>query len=94
MQFQTLDREFKVIDDDTIPAVVDASLAKAIASGKGDWSALQKKSVSIRRSKVESWNIKEIAGGVYQWTLGYDDFLGYMHGVLHAEARYSVDTER
>ena len=84
MQFQTLDREFEVIDSDTVPAVVDATLAKAIAAGKGDWSTLQKKSVSIRRTKAKSWNMKEIAGDVYQWTLGYDDFLGYMYGVLNA----------
>ena len=84
MQFQTLDREFEVIDNDTVPAVVDATLAKAIASGKGDWSTLQKKSVSIRRAKVKPWNMKAIAGDVYQWTLGYDDFLGYMYGVLNA----------
>lgn len=82
MQFQTLDRKFEVIDNDTVPAVVDATLAKAIASGKGDWSALQKKTVSIHRAKVRLWNMKEIAGGVYQWTSGYDDFLGYMYGVL------------
>lgn len=83
MQFQELERKFEVIDDDTVPAVVDAALAKAIASGKGDWSTLQKKSVSIRRYKVKSWNLKAIAGDVYQWTLGYDDFLGYMYGVLN-----------
>lgn len=83
MQFQTVDREFDVIDSDTVPAVIDAALAKAIAGGRGDWGALQKKSVSIRRYKVKAWNLKEIADGVYQWTLGYDDFLGYMSGILN-----------
>ena len=83
MQFQTLDRKFEVIDNDTVSAVVDAELAQAIALGKGDWSTLQKKSVSIRRAKIKSWNMKEIAGDVFQWTLGYDDFLGYMYGVLN-----------
>ena len=83
MQFQTVDREFKVIDSDTVPAVIDDSLAEAIARGSGDWRALQKKSVSIRRYKVKAWNLKEIADGVYQWTLGYDDFLGYMSGIMN-----------
>lgn len=83
MQFQELERKFEVIDDDTVPAIVDAALAKAIASGRGDWGTLQKKSVSIRRCKVKAWNMKAISGDVYQWTLGYDDFLGYMHGVLN-----------
>ncbi|MDY4222020.1 MAG: hypothetical protein SOX71_05930 [Candidatus Faecousia sp.] len=84
MQFQTVDSKFEVIDNDTVTAVVDETLAKTIASGKGDWSTLQKKSVSVRRTKVKSWNMKAIAGDVYQWTLGYDDFLGYMYGVLNA----------
>lgn len=82
MQFQTVDREFNVMDSDTVPAIIDASLAEVIARGKSDWHALQKKSVSIRRYKIEMWKLQEIAGGVYRWTLGYDDFLGYMHGVL------------
>lgn len=83
MQFQSVEREFEVIDSDTVSAVIDDSLAKAIAVGKGDRHALQKKSVSIRRCKIKDWNLKEIADGVYRWTLGYDDFLGYMRGVLN-----------
>lgn len=85
-QFRTIDSKFKVIDSDTVPAVIDASLADAIARGKGDWRALQKKSVSIHRKKIEAWNQKEIAKGVYQWTLGYDEFLGYMSGILSKDA--------
>ena len=86
IQFQTVDQEFKVIDSDTVPAVIDDSLSEAIARGRGDWHALQKKSVSIRRYKIKEWNLKEIADGVYQWTLGYDDFLGYMSGILNKGA--------
>lgn len=83
MQFRTVDREFEVIDTDTIPAVVNSSLAEEIAHGRSDWKTLQRHSVSIRRSKIKQWNLKEIAPGVYQWTLDYNDFLGYMSGVIH-----------
>lgn len=83
MQFRTVDREFEVINTDTIPAVVNSSLAEEIAHGRSDWKTLQRQSVSIRRSKIKQWNLKEIAPGVYQWTLGYNDFLGYMSGVIH-----------
>lgn len=86
IQFQTVDHAFTVIDSDTVPAVIDDSLAEAIARGKSDWHTLQKESVSIRRYKIKEWNLKEIAAGVYQWTLGYDDFLGYMYGVLNMGA--------
>lgn len=85
MQFKTVDEQFEVIDSNTVSAVVDEMLAKAITFGKGDWRQLQRKSVSIRREKIQSWNLKEIAKGVYQWTLRYDSFLGYMHGVLDTE---------
>lgn len=82
MQFPQVDQKFTVIDSDTVPAVIDASFAKAIAEGKGDWRTLQKKSVSIRRDKVKKWKLKELSNDVYQWVLDYDDFLGYMSGVL------------
>ena len=82
MQFQQINEKFQVIDQNTIPAVIDVSLAEAISKGKGTWTALQQKSVSIYQYKAQTWQLKEIARGVYQWTLDYDDFLGYMAGVL------------
>lgn len=82
-QFRTVDREFEVINTDTIPAVVNSSLAEEIAHGRSDWKTLQRHSVSIWRREIKQWNLKEIAPGVYQWTLGYNDFLGYMSGVIH-----------
>ena len=82
MEFQTVDDKFRVIDSDTVPAVVDPALARAISFRKGDWKLLQKKAVSVRRYQIKNWNLKEIADGVYQWTLRYDDFLGYMAGVI------------
>lgn len=82
MQFQNVAQEFKVIDSDTVTVVIDEAFAEEIAQGKGDWKQLQKKSVSISRTKIKQWNLKEIADDVFQWTLGYDEFLGYMRGVL------------
>lgn len=82
MQFPKVDEAFKVIDSDTVPAVIDEAFAEAIAGGQGDWHMLQKKSVAIRHRKINAWKLKKIADGVYRWTLEYDDFLGYMHGVL------------
>ena len=82
-QFNTVDREFKVIDDDnTIIAVVDGSLAAAIEQGHGNWRELQKKSVSIHKKKAEWLKMRKIRGNIYQWMAGYDTFLGYMSGVL------------
>lgn len=81
-QFQEVADHFKVIDSNTICAIVDEELCVSISKGKGNWKELQRKSVSIRRSNLHSWCLKEITSNVYQWTLSYDGFLGYMAGVL------------
>lgn len=91
MQFKTVEARFNVINSDVVCAVVDEALAKSITYGKGDWQTLQRKAVSIRRYNIQHWNLKEIAKDVYQWTLGYDSFLGYMSGVLQHE-RLKNDT--
>ena len=83
MQFHTVDDKFKVIDDNnTVIAVVDNSLMASIEQGRGDWQELQKKSVSVRENKSERWKMRKIRDNIYQWTAGYDTFLGYMSGVL------------
>lgn len=82
MQFKAVSDEFVVIESNTVPAVVDGALAKSIEYGGGDWQLLQMKSVSIRSARIKTWYLKELAKGVYQWTLRYDPFLGYMRGVL------------
>lgn len=90
-QFRTVNDQFKVIDSNTVPAVIDETYAKAMAYGKGDWQQLQKKAVTIRREKMQAWKLNEIANGVYKWTLEYDSFLGYMRGVLDIEnARFDT----
>lgn len=84
-QFRTLAQKFRVIDQKTVLAVPDDSMASAIAEGRASWQKLQRHAVSVRKEKIVLWHLREIADGIYQWTLGYDSFLGYMHGVLLTE---------
>lgn len=84
-QFRTLAQKFRVIDQKTVLAVPDDSMASAIAEGRASWQELQRHAVSVRKEKIVLWHLREIADGIYQWTLGYDCFLGYMHGVLLTE---------
>lgn len=84
-QFRTLAQKFRVIDQKTVLAVPDDSMASAIAEGRASWQELQRHAVSVRKEKIVLWHLREIADGIYQWTLGYDSFLGYMHGVLLTE---------
>lgn len=85
LEFADIEEKFKVIEENTVLAVVDEALAKRILFGKADWTELQKNSVSVRKSNIRAWNLKEIGDGLYQWTLRYDPFLGYMRGVLDME---------
>lgn len=84
-QFRTLAQKFRIIDQKTVLAVPDDSMASAIAEGRASWQELQRHAVSVRKEKIVLWHLREIADGIYQWTLGYDSFLGYMHGVLLTE---------
>lgn len=84
-QFRTLAQKFRVIDQKTVLAVPDDSMVSAIAEGRASWQELQRHAVSVRKEKIVLWHLREIADGIYQWTLGCDSFLGYMHGVLLTE---------
>ena len=85
MQFKDICINFRVIDSETVIVIVDSDFAHAVVNGGGDWQQLQRKSVSIRRSMIQKWDLKEVAAGVYLWTLHYNSFLGYMQGVLDIE---------
>ncbi|RJW48700.1 CRISPR-associated endonuclease Cas3'' [Clostridiales bacterium TF09-2AC] len=80
--FKTVNDWFHVIENDAVPVIVKADVAEQIKLGYGNWKEVQKYSVSIRGKNLEKWQVKQIAEDVYQWTLFYDSFLGYMAGVL------------
>lgn len=80
--FKTVNDRFHVIENDAIPVIIQADVAERIKQGQGNWREVQKYSVSIHRKNLKRWQVKQIAEDVYQWTLPYDSFLGYMDGVL------------
>ena len=81
-KFETIEKDFKVIDSDTVTVVVDESFALLIKENKADWKQLQRHSVSIRKTLVNKLNLKEIIPNIYQWDLQYDTFLGYMKEIV------------
>jgi len=80
--FRYVEDEFQVIESRNGVAVVDAAAAERILHGRMDWRELQKVSISISKAKLRDYRVGEIADGVYYWDLGYDDFLGYMAGIV------------
>jgi CRISPR-associated endonuclease Cas3-HD len=81
--FRSVEDNFTVIDSDTRIVVVDKDFAERIRQNKIDWRELQRNSVQIPQYKLHEIGIsEEIVGGIYRWTLPYDDFIGYMAGIV------------
>lgn len=80
--FQSVERDFKVIDSDTKLAVVDAEIVSQLRYGKISWKELQKNSVQIAKYKLHEMKVPLIVDNIYYWDSGYDSFLGYMSGII------------
>ena len=81
-RFPSVERGFKVINNDYRIAVVDPALAGRIKYGHVDWREIQSNSVQIAKHKLVEMRTPEIADGIYHWNHGYDAFLGYMSGIV------------
>lgn len=82
--FPFVEENFEVIDNDTRIAVVDEGIVDRIRGGHCNWSELQRHSLRIAFFKLQELYIPQIAEGIYHWNLQYDDFLGYMAGIIQA----------
>ncbi|HWQ76151.1 MAG TPA: CRISPR-associated endonuclease Cas3'' [Syntrophomonas sp.] len=80
--FPLVEKKFKVIDTDTRIVVVNQAIAERIRYGKIDWRELQKNSVQIAKYKLDELRTPEVLKDIYRWNLNYDDFLGYMAGII------------
>lgn len=79
---------FRVIDANTYTVVVDDMVKQRLKNwGKVSWQEIQNCSVQIWGTRIESLHIPQFAKypNMYEWNLAYDDFLGYMAGVLMDE---------
>ena len=83
--FETVEKEFMVIDDDSQLAVADMNLVKRIQNFEDvSWQEIQTGSVRIRKNIRDRLAIEESSRypGVLLWTAEYTPFLGYMAAVL------------
>jgi CRISPR/Cas system-associated endonuclease/helicase Cas3 len=88
MQFPQVEKDFHVIASDTRTVVVGELIEKLENHLPVNWRDIQKSSVQIWGYRLNGLRIPEILGrpGLYKWTYAYDDFIGYMTGLLSAEA--------
>lgn len=81
-RFPHVEDKFKVIDSNTRIVVVNENVAIELENGEIDWQELQKNSVQIVYYKLKQLGTQEIIPNIYRWNLLYDDFLGYMAGII------------
>lgn len=86
--FPQVEHDFKVIDTDTRLVVVDTTVAEHLQYGKINWRNLQSVSVQIAKFKLDELKTPMIVDNIYRWNLDYDDFLGYMAGIVELK-KYS-----
>jgi len=87
--FPVVESEFKIIDRNTITALVSKELQDRLDQGADVLvTELQQYSVQIWSTRRIEWGLRESLRypGLMFWTLDYDNFIGYMKGVLDLNA--------
>ncbi len=88
-KFPNVEEKFKVIASNTISVLVDDDLRQRLEDRESrkeiEPQELQQKTVAIYSWKASQYGVMPLqgAGDLYFWMLEYDDFLGYMAGVLN-----------
>jgi len=85
LQFPQVEKNFQVITSDTRTVVIGEELIKKIESHQQvNWREIQKSSVQIQGYRLDKLQIPEFEKyqGMYKWLYDYNDFIGYMAGIL------------
>jgi len=85
MRFPRIEEHFRVITTDTYTVVVDENTIWKVENHHPvTWRDIQNTSVQIWGYRLKGLQIPEISGRpeIYKWVYHYDDFIGYMAGVL------------
>lgn len=87
--FPEVERLFRVIDGDSVLILIDENVQRRLDDGERVvWRDLQDGCVNLYRNRVDNLGLLELPGypGLFRWTLGYDEFLGVMRGILDLAA--------
>ena len=82
LSFAQVENAFRVIDNHSVSALVHAASDEDIHICEISREQVQMDTVQIPQYRTKDWNVQPIRDDLYQWTLAYDSFLGYMAGVL------------
>jgi CRISPR-associated endonuclease Cas3-HD len=85
MRFPKIENKFRVIPDDARIVIIDGNVVSKLENHQSvDWRNVQNASVQIRSYRLEELRVPKVSGHpeMYKWPYPYDDFIGYMAGVL------------
>jgi len=89
LNFETVDKGFKLIDSDTRLVVIDQELVRRIENWEQvSWREIQSNSVQLWAYRIQDLALEPIRDhdGLFQWGDNeYSDFLGCMAGILKNE---------
>lgn len=88
MDFPEVHALFRVIDANTYTVVVDDMVKQRLNNWDTvSWQEIQNSSVQIWGTRIESLCVPQFERypNLYEWNLAYNDFIGYMAGVLQVE---------
>jgi CRISPR/Cas system-associated endonuclease/helicase Cas3 len=89
MQYPQVEKSFRVIPTDTRLVIVEKELIEKLEMHLPvNWREIQNGSVQIWEYRLNELRIPEISGrpGLYKWNYDYDNFIGYMAGILPVDA--------
>ncbi len=89
LRFPQVEKGFRVIDSDTRTVVIDEEIITKLENYISvDWREIQKSSVQIWGYRLKYLSIPEVSGheGMFKWIYDYNDFIGYMAGILKIES--------
>ena len=80
--FKTIEDQYNVIDSNAVPVIIDPEIAAAVTTECVNWKMIQQHAVQINEYRLKKLNVPQIAEGLYRWSYNYDNFIGYMAGLL------------
>ncbi len=89
LRFPQVEDNFRVIASDSRTVIVGEEIINKLENkSQVNWRDIQKSSVQIWGYRLDNLRIPEVLGhsGMYKWTYAYDEFIGYMAGILSVEA--------
>jgi len=89
MRFPQVEKDFQVIAPHTRTVVIGDDIVERLEKHLSvNWRDIQNSSVQIWGYRLDALRIPEVSGyrGIYRWTYAYDNFIGYMTGILSVEA--------